>query len=202
MIAFAKTISFFLGPIFTLFPVLFILVAKFSQDYSHALKWTLFSYAFVLVVALFVIVGVMFGFFSNFNVSKEEQRPLLFYFSAFVMFCYSIFLFVLNGPKILFIALFAIVLGLVIIAIVNKWIKASIHVATLTAVVLFITIVYKGYSFLLLTLIPLLAWSRIKTKEHTPRETIVGSILGIMITFIVYSISKQFFLEMIYPVPF
>ena len=198
MMGFARAISFFLGPVFILFPALFILVTKFSQDYSHALKWTMFSYIFVLFVALFVIAGVMFGFFSNLDVSKKEQRPLLFSFSAFAMFCYFISLFVLNGPKILFIALFAIVLGLIAVAILNKWIKASIHVATLTAVVLFIGIVYKGYFFLLLTLIPLLAWSRIKTKEHSPGETIVGSILGIVITLIVYSISKQFFLEMIY----
>lgn len=195
---FARAISFFLGPIFTLFPALFILVTKFSQDYSHALRWTIFSYAFVLAVILFVIIGVMFGFFSNFDVSKKEQRPLLFSFSAFVMFCYFISLYILDGPKILFIALFAIVLGLIAIIIVNKWIKASIHVATLTAVALFIGIVHRGYFFLLLALIPLLAWSRIKTKEHSLAETIVGSILGIVITLIVYSISKQFFLEMIY----
>jgi len=195
---FARTVSFFLGPVFTLFPALFILVAKFSQDYSHALKWTIFSYAFVLAVALFVVIGVVFGFFSNFDVSKRKQRPLLFSFSAFAMFCYSVSLFIFNGPKILFIALFAIVLGLIIIVILNKWIKASIHVATLTAVVLFIGIVYKGYFFLLLALIPLLAWSRVKVKEHTPMETVIGSILGIVITLIVYLVSKQFLLGMIY----
>jgi len=53
-------------------------------------------------------------------------------------------------------------------------------------------VVYKGYFFLLLILIPLLAWARIKTKEHTPTETIIGSILGVVITLIVYAVSKQF----------
>lgn len=198
MMSFAKIISFLFSPVFTLLPIPFILVVKFSQDYSYALKWAVFSYAFILAVVLFVIAGVMLGVFSNFDVSKREQRPLLFSFSAFAAFCYLLSLLVLNGPKILFIGFFALVLGLIAIIIINKWVKASVHLATATAVFLFIGIVYKEYYFLLLLLVPLLAWSRIKTKEHTPIETIIGSILGVVITLIVYLVSKQFLLGMIY----
>lgn len=198
MMGFAKAISFFLSPVFILLPIPFILVAKFTQDYSYALKWTVFSYAFILAVAAFVIIGVRLGVFSNFDVSKREQRPLLFSFSAFAIFCYLLSLYILDGPKVLFIALFSIILGLIIIVIVNKWIKASIHMATATSVLLFIGIVYKGYFFLLFFLIPLLAWSRVKMKEHTPMETVIGSIVGLVITLIVYAISKQFLLGMIY----
>lgn len=198
MKGFAKAISFFLGPIFILLPIPFILVSKFSQNYYYALKWTVFSYAFILAVALFVIIGVALKVFSNFDVSKREQRPLLFSFSAFAIFCYLLSLIILDGPKVLFIALFAILLGLAVIIVVNKWVKASIHLATATSVLLFIGIVYRGYFFLLLTLLPLLAWARIKTKEHTLLETVIGSILGIVITLIVYAVTKQFFLEMIY----
>ncbi len=198
MVLFAKAISFFLGPVFILLPIPFILVAKFTQDYSYALKWTIFSYVFILAVALFVIIGVFLGAFSNFDVSKREQRPLLFSFSAFAIFCYLLSLIVLHGPRILFLALFTIVLGLIAIVIVNKWIKASIHVAIVTSVVLLMVIIYKGYSFLLLPLIPLLAWSRVKTKKHTLMETIIGSILGIVIILIVYIVSKQFLLGVIY----
>ena len=195
---FAKVVSFLLGPLFVLLPIPFILVGKFTQDYSYALKWTVFSYAFILSVAIFVIIGVLLGVFSNFDVSKREQRPLLFSFCAFAMFCYLLSLFILEGPKILFLALFAIVLGLIVIVVVNRWIKASIHVATLTSVVFLINIIYKGNYFLLLFLIPLLAWSRVKLKQHTPLETVVGSLLGIVITLIVYTVSKQFFMSLIY----
>ncbi len=198
MMDFAKAISFFLGPVFILLPIPFILVARFTKDYSYALKWTVFSYAFILAVAIFVVIGVLLGVFSNFDVSKREQRPLLFSFCAFAAFCYVLSLYILDGPKVLFIGFFAIILGLIAIVIINKWIKASIHLATATSVILFIGIVYKGYFFFLLSLIPLLAWARIKMKEHTPLETVIGSALGIVITLIVYAISKQFLLGMIY----
>lgn len=195
---FAKAISFLLGPVFVLLPIPYILVERFTKDYFYALKWTVFSYGFILSVALFVVVGVFFGFFSNYDVSKREQRPLLFLFSGIALFCYLLSLSIFNGPKILFVALFSIVLGLGVMAIVNKWIKASIHIATLVSVTLFMAIVYKGYYFLFLFLIPLLAWSRIKTKEHTLPETIVGGVIGMALTVIVYIISKYFLFEMIY----
>lgn len=198
MMGFARAISFFLSPIFVLFPIPLILIIKYNQNYLYALKWTIFSYAFILVVALFIIAGVMLGAFTNFDVSKREQRPLLFSFSAFVIFCYLLSLIILQGPKILFIVVFAIISGLIIFVLVNKWIKASIHVATATAVLLFIGITYKGYFYLFLTLVPLLAWSRVKTKGHTPMETVIGSILGIVVTLFVYLISKQFLLKMFY----
>lgn len=194
---FASAVSFFLGPVFTLLPIPFILIARSSQDYSHALKWTMFSYAFILAVALFVVVGVILGVFSNFDVSKREQRPLLFSFSAFAAFCYLLSIIILDGPKVLLIGFFALALGLLAIIIINRWIKVSIHMATATAVLLFIGIVYRGYFFLLLSLIPLLAWSRVKTKKHSPMETIVGTILGIVIALVVYMVSKQFLLGMI-----
>lgn len=198
MMGFAKAVSFLLSPVFTILPIPFILVAKFSHDYSYALKWTMFSYAFVLVVMLFIFVGVTLGVFTNFDVSKREQRPLLFSFSAFVMFCYLLSLIVLNGPKILFFVIFVIAFTLLIFMIVNKRIKASVHMTTATGTLLLIGATYKGYFFLLLFLIPLLAWSRVKTKKHSLTETIVGSVLGIVITLTVYLVSKQFFFEMIY----
>jgi hypothetical protein len=197
MMGFARVVSFLLGPVFTLFPIVFILVAKFSHDYSHALKWTMLSYIFILAVALFIVLGVMVGLFSNFDVSKREQRPLLFIVTTIVSFCYLLFLYIFNGPKILFVGLLAVILGLISVAIINRWIKASIHLATATAAFLLIGMVYKGYFFLFLSLIPLLAWARIKTKEHSLIETIIGCILGIVITLIVYLISKQFFLGII-----
>jgi hypothetical protein len=192
----AKILSFFLHPIFTFSLIPFILVAKFSQDYSHALKWTIFSYLFILVVALFVLIGEILGVFSNFNVSKKEQRPLLFSFSAFAIFCYLVALLILHGPRILLLAVFAVIFSLIILVIVNKWIKASVHLITATAAFLLVGIAYKGYFFLPLILIPLLVWSRVKMKEHTLTETIVGIVFGVVITLIVYLVSKEFLLKM------
>lgn len=198
MMNFAKIISFILSPLFVLLPVPYILVLKFTNDYAYAFQWTIFSYIFVLGLAVFIALGVLFGIFSNFDVSKREQRPLLFYFTAFTIFCYLLSLIIFNGPKILFIAVFAVILGLIVISFVNRWIKASIHVATITSFLLLVSIIYNGYYFLFLLLIPILSWSRVKTKEHTVLETVIGAALGVLLTTVVYTVTRYFLAGMIY----
>lgn len=194
----ARAVSFLLGPSFVLFPIPYVLVSKLTNDHMYAFKWAIFSYGFIVVTAVFVTIGVLLGIFSNFDVSKKEQRPLLFSLLAFSMFCYFISLVFLSAPKILFFGILFLVIGLVTVVIITKWIKASIHMAVLTSVIILISIAYKGYSFPLYLLIPLLAWARIKTKEHTFTETAIGTILGLVLTLSIYFISKQFLFGVIF----
>ena len=198
MINFARLISFLLSPLFVLLPVPYVLVSKFTENQIYAIKWMVFSYMFILAVAVFIGIGVILGIFSNFDVSKREQRPLLFSFTAITIFCYLVSLVILDGPKILFVGVFGFILGLIILFIVNRWIKASVHLGILTSTLLLVCILYRGYFFLSLALIPFLAWSRIRMKEHTPLETLAGTILGTLMTLLVYTISKYFLSGIIY----
>lgn len=195
---FARVISFLLSPLFVLLPVPYILVSKFTDNHIYAVKWMVFSYMFILAVAAFIGIGVLLGIFSNFDVSKKEQRPLLFSFTAIVIFCYLASLLILDGPKILFVGVFGFILGLIILFIVNRWIKASVHLGILTSTLLLMCIAYGAYYFFLLLLIPVLAWSRIKMKEHTLLETMVGTMLGALMTLMVYTISKYFLAGILY----
>lgn len=193
MMPFAKIISFFSNPIIVLLAAPYVLVDKVSSNDLYALKWTMFSYIFMGLVVVFVLAGVLIGFFSDIYISKREQRPLFFSFVGLIMFFYLISLLVLNGPKVLFVAVLGIFVGLIIIDTLNRWIKASLHLATLSAFVLSGGIVYGAHLFfLLLPLIPIVAWSRVKTKGHTVLEAALGGALGVVLTIIVYIISKRF----------
>ncbi len=186
----ARIISFFLSPIILFLPTPYILVDRVSQNDLYALKWTVFSYIFLFAIVTFVILGTLFGIFSDFDVSRKEQRPKLFVFGALITFLYLVSLFILNGPKILFIAVFGIILGVLVISIVNRWVKASIHTATISAFSLSLVIIYGNTLLPLLLLIPLMGWARVKIKKHTPIEIVVGSFLGITLTIIVYVIAR------------
>src|SRR3989344_2288213 len=88
---------------------------------------------------------------------------------------------------------FGIILGIFTISLVNNWIKASIHTATVSAFTLSLVILF-GYMFIpILLLIPAMAWARVKIKKHTPQEAIVGGFLGTVLTIIVYTIGRFIF---------
>jgi membrane-associated phospholipid phosphatase len=185
---FAKLISTVFNPIFLLIPVPFVLVLRTTASLNAAIYWALFSFIFVLIVGVFILVGIKEGYFSDLDISRKTQRPVLFSFAVLLCSIYVFSLYFLNAPKVLFIAIFALFAGLITIEIVNKFTKASIHVATVSAFATSLFLVYGGIFILSFLFIPLVAWSRIKTHNHTKDQAIVGALIGVIITVAVYVI--------------
>ncbi len=186
----ARFISLLSSPLVLFLPTPFILVFKETGNIFYSLKWTFFSYIFLFSVIFFVLLGMLVGFFSDYDVSKKEERPKLFAFVGIITFLYLGSLILLSGPKVLYLVIFGIILGVFTISLVNNWIKASIHTATVSAFTLSLVILF-GYMFIpALLLIPAMAWARVKIKKHTPLETLAGGFLGVILTIIVYMIGR------------
>lgn len=186
MMFIAQLISFISNPIFLAFPIPFLLVYHQTSDPYYAFKWMIFSMLFIMLVGVFVLYEVKRHVFSDIDVSKREQRPLLFIFVGFVAFLYLLSLYALDAPTSLYVAVGGILGSVVVLAFINKKIKASIHVATIASFLCVLSLLYGGVHVLWLLGIPLVAWSRITTKRHSIPETIVGCIMGIVLTLGVY----------------
>lgn len=188
MISLARVISFLSNPVFIAVPLLFLLVYHETNSLDYAWKWMIFSMMFVVMVGAFVLYEVRRRIFTDFDVSRKEQRPLFFVFVTFISLLYLMGLFILEGPVVLYLAVGSILGSALILGMVSQRIKVSLHVATLSAFLTVLVILYGGgYFFLLLLVIPLVAWSRIRIKRHTFPEVITGCCLGIMLTLIVYA---------------
>ncbi len=187
---FAQIISTVLNPILLLVPVPYFLVLKSTNNQALAYFWEIFSLVFLLVISVFILIGVEKKTFSDLDISKRKQRPLLFTFAIGLSAIYTVLLYFLSAPQILFIAIFTLILGLVIFELVNRTTKASLHVGTISAFATSLFIVYDGVFVFTFLLIPLVAWARIKTHNHTKQQTLIGAALGILITLIVYVIFK------------
>lgn len=186
----AKTISIVFNPILILAPVPYILILKTTNDSPLAFFWSAFSLLFMSIFSAFILLGIKMNYFSDLDISVRKERPLLFTFAIFLSSTYIIFLYLLKAPSILFIAVFALILGLITIEIANRYTKASVHVGTVAAFATSLFIVYDGIFILSLLLIPLVAWARIKTHNHTKKQTILGAVLGILTTLTVYVIFR------------
>lgn len=190
----ARLVSGFSNPLIISIPASFFLVFKISGSYMYTTIWALLSSFFVGLVAIFVFYGVKRGFFSDYDVSKRQERTALFAFTGFISLLYFIVAFLLNGPRILLIGLGVLLFGIFLAQIINKKIKASIHLAAFSAFLIIVGILYGGIFWMLLMLIPVVAWSRIMLKKHVLSETIVGTILGTLLV-----IGSYFIIKYIYP---
>lgn len=188
--AFAKFISFILNPILVLLFVPFALIYSNTGDLYIASMWTFYTAFFLLAITVFILYCVQRKIFTDMDVSKKEQRPLLFLVSIISALLYLSGLFLFHGPFILFVIAFGIIFGIFVASIINTKIKASIHVATVSALIFAVAMTYDGYYRLLLLLIPLVAWARVRIKRHTRSETIVGGALGIILALLIYSLVR------------
>ena len=182
----AKSISYISDPLFLATPIPFLLVLWASEDVFYSLKWSVFSMMFFAFIGLFVLYGVKRNVFSDVDVSKREQRPAFYAFAVYVCLLYLGSLLLLDGPPVLFLAGCGVLLSIVAITIVNLKIKASVHVATVTALIFIVSILYGDAFLFFLLFIPLIIWSRIVTKRHTMQEAVIGGSVGVILTLIVY----------------
>lgn len=182
MLFFANTLTWILHPIVLVIPAVYLLTFNATGQTNTAIYWTLVSIIFSAIVSAFVLVGVAKGFFNNIDVSNRKQRVILYPFSVAVVLLFALYVYINNGPRILILAAILFVVALVTLDIINTKVKASVHVASVSALIMGIIYLYGGVSYLLLLLIPLVAWARIVQKRHTIKETIVGAICGIVLT--------------------
>nr|MBI5455982.1 hypothetical protein [Candidatus Levybacteria bacterium] len=187
---FAKIVSTIVSPVLILAVFPYVVILKATGDLSAAFFWTIFSWIFLLAFFVFFLLGIEKGYFSDIDVSKRSQRPLLFTFSIGLSLFYVVFLYFLKAPDILFITLFGLIFGLISMELVNRITKASVHVAAVSAFATALVLGFGPFYLLSFSLVPLVAWARIKTHNHTRRQTVIGFSMGILITLIVYVIFK------------
>lgn len=182
----AKFISYITDPLFLATPIPFLLVLWASDDVFYSLKWAVFSMMFFAFIGFFVLYSVRRNIFSDIDVSKREQRPAFYFFAIYVCLLYLGSLMLLNGPPVLFLAGCGVLLSIIAISIVNLKMKASVHVATVTALIFIVSILYGDVFLFFLLCIPLIIWSRVITKRHSLHEALVGCLVGVVLTLMVY----------------
>lgn len=190
----ARIISFMFNPLMVMVFAPYVLVSRTTHDSEAAFYWTIYTLIFLMVLSLFVVIAVKKKIFTDLDVSKREQRPLVFFVGLLLATIYMISLFVLHAPYILYVLVIGIMLGVCFVSIINRWVKASVHMATITALILPVAVSFGQYYLLLLFLIPLLAWARISAKRHTLPEVLVGTTIGGILSMSLY-IAVKFFIN-------
>lgn len=189
----ASIISAISNPLPVSIPISFALVYRASGDFYFSLHWMMISAFFAFVVGFFVLIGVKIGLFNDFDISKREQRPPIFLFAGFISILYLFTIILLNGPIILLLSSGGLLLGIVLESIINRKIKASVHMAVYSAFAVILSILYGGYYWSFLLFIPVVAWSRVKLGRHVIEETIIGSFLGVSLVMFVYLVIKYIY---------
>jgi len=183
----AQTFSLVLQP--TVVAILLYLVVSFR--FATGWRAWLFFLIGLLFVSIFPILLILFltkkGKVSDPDLSQRQER-----FFPYLMICGSyllaLIIFLLIAAPLPLIAITCCYLGVTFGgAIVSLFWKISLHSAGVAGPVTALVMIVSPYwAFLYLLLLPL-GWARIYLGKHNLYQIIAGSVMSIMITFIIVS---------------
>ncbi|MBO8131411.1 MAG: hypothetical protein H0Z29_07840 [Candidatus Marinimicrobia bacterium] len=173
-----------LGPV-----TFFIIVFKSSNDIiEFVINYAVIATFLFAIPTIYVFYLLRKGKTRSIDIPVKEDRYGLFFVNLSVYCVTLISLYFLNADKNILILLFACIITSILVAIINKWWKISIHGTTLGGSVSALAIVVNKYFLILILTFPVLILSRIRMKAHSPPQVMAGLVLGFFITYICYKI--------------
>ncbi|MCW4022721.1 MAG: hypothetical protein ACOWW1_07070 [archaeon] len=120
-------------------------------------------------------------------VSNREDR-LPFFLYALVSYLSAAFLFFFTETTILFLLALGYIFVTAALMVVNQFWKVSIHCAGVTGPIFALVFVF-GLEIIPLSLIIIaVCWSRIKLKNHTPTQTLAGTLIALAVGLMEYNL--------------
>jgi len=179
----ARWISIIAHP-FTMITLL-VAVTAMRQSSGHAIHSVLLVF-FVVIVPISVLMfwQVYRGRWSNADASNPSERPILF-LSAIAGLLAALGWLHLHNPHSFLIQGLLVTAGFFLLAaILNRWIKLSLHVAFAAFTATTLSLMSSWVGYVLFALIPLLFWSRLALARHRIHELAIGLVLGALTGFV------------------
>jgi hypothetical protein len=149
-------------------------------------KGILYSAGSLIIILLLILVPLTFFIrykvknkqWENIDASNKKERPS-FYFTAIALIViliiflsiFSVFAFLIKGS-------ISVLILLIFHAVLNKYLKASLHIAFAVFTSLVVYTFYPVIGYILFAVVPILIWARLKLKRHTPGEIAAGIATG------------------------
>lgn len=132
----------------------------------------------VAPVAVLMIRQVRRGAWANVDASNASERPILFTISAFaLLFLFGYFHFFQPQSFVVRGAAGALAM-LAACAVSTRWLKVSLHMAFASLAATTLLLLGSPIGWLLLAVLPVLAWSRLLLLRHKATEVVVGLLIG------------------------
>ncbi len=178
---FAHFISAITNPPFVAIPVFLIINYTLLQDGN----WLWFSAVSIFFVSLLpIITSLSWVKKKNLEVDmpRREDRiyPLLLVILSYIMGV--LVLYTLGAPPLTTVLMICYLTNTIVVLLFSLFWKISIHAMGIAGPATAIIYLFGWPGLLFSLLVPLVIWSRLYLKRHTPAQLITGTFLGYSLT--------------------
>lgn len=118
--------------------------------------------------------------------TKEKRTP--FFLIAIASYSVAATIFFATDTKVMFLLALGYTTVTVILMVINLFWKVSIHCAGVTGPIFALLFVFGIQTLPLSMIIVLVCWSRIKLKNHTFAQTLVGTLIPLSVGLVEYNV--------------
>ncbi len=184
---FAITISYISDGSFISVPIFLIVCLMAVDNKIEAINWAFLCFLFGTVVPyLYIWFLYKKKKINDMHISEKEDRikPLVVACISYIIF--FIILYVLEGPLFLKSIFAVIIVSTIILTIITYFWKICLHASGITIMVITFNILFGKWMLLMIPLIPLIGWARVRIKKHTVNQVILGTGITAIVTFLIY----------------
>lgn len=138
----------------------------------------------------FILYGVKRGHWTDHHVRIRHQRAIPICGTALSVAVGLLALLWLGAPREVVALVVAMLAGLAVTLAVTAFWKISVHTAVAGGTITVLTLTYGPAIAAAIPLVALIAWSRIELRDHTPMQTLAGTLVGASIATIVFTVAQ------------
>jgi len=183
----ARIISFVFDGSFISIPIFIIICMIVVDNVMMALSWALLCLLFGMILP-FLYIFFLYRKNKIYDIHIPEKtnriKPLL-----FTLLSYStglIVLYLLDAPTFLKVIFILTIISTSILTAITYYWKISLHTSWITFVVITFNVLLGPWMLLLLPLIPIIGWARVKARRHTTPQVILGAGISSIVCFVGY----------------
>ncbi len=175
----ARSLSIIFHP-FVMVGVMVGTAAAARQTPGEALRSVAIVMLFTVVpLAALMIRQVRRGAWENADASNRQERPILYLVGAVALVVLLAYLIVLRPQSFMVRGVVATFGMLAACAAATRWIKVSLHMAFAALAATGLALMGSSIGYLLVLMLPALAWARLALSRHTPLELVLGMVAGV-----------------------
>ncbi len=173
----ARGVSIVLHPFIVLATL--ALLAAWRLDPASLPRTALGIGVAIAIVSVFIWQRRRGGHWETVDASRREERPLLYALALLVAAVY--WLWMGGRASATSSGVLAAVAMLCVAGIANRWIKLSLHMASLAFAGVAAWALWPAAASVALAALPLLGWARLRMARHTLPEVLGGAGLGLLV---------------------
>jgi len=184
---FAITISYISDGSLISVPIFLIVCLMAVDNKIEAISWAFLCFLFGTVVPyLYIWFLYKKKKINDMHIPEKGDRikPLVVACTSYIII--FIILYVLEGPLFLKSIFAVIIVSTIILTIITYFWKICLHASGITFMVITFNILFGKWMLLMIPLIPLIGWARVRIKKHTVNQVILGTGVTAIITFLIF----------------